>query len=285
MKGLAYSGVDLIDLDSDDVPEHDWFVEFATVLIAQQQPGGWWVYDMWANENFSTVWALLTLEKIAPPPPFTIVKDFRYTSVDFTPYHWEDPDGIPDNGDEFWMQDPAILGDLLPMDADGNYLVDVVVHEKTGKVKSTNPGQLYGVISITGAIHKVSIEDNFDKEFDINPAKYGGGIEVLIVDPMGYATVITHYPGLWGSVWNDIFDDALIYIDLDTAIGGPLPPDHTLMIYVKFQTAMKHQVFPDPTVPYDYEFWNRPNIWINEDDWTTDPPTTTIEAIIELSTK
>ena len=155
------------------------------------------------------------------------------------------------------------------------------VVKKNGKVASTNPGQLYGVISITGPVHNVFIEDDFDMEFDINPAKYGGGIEVLVVDPDGYATVITNYPGLMGSVWNnDPWNDALISIDLDTAIGGPLPPNHILMVYVKFKTAMKHQIFPDPTVPYDFEFWNRPMIWINNMVPYDDDPIVVEEKIL-----
>jgi hypothetical protein len=204
-------------------------------------------------------------EPTAGQPDIEIIKDFRYTSVDFTPYHWEDPDGIPDTGDEYMVQDPAILGDLLPMDVDDNYLVDVVVHEKTGKVKSTNPGQLYGVITITGSITNVFIDDNFDQEFDINPNKLGGGIEILIVDPDGYAEVITDYPGITASVWNDDpWNDALISIDLDVAIGGSLPAGHTLMVYVKFKTAMKHQVFPGG--PFDFDFWNMPIVLIDDMD-------------------
>jgi hypothetical protein len=180
--------------------------------------------------------------------------------------------------DDVKLYETAYFGDLLPRDVYGNYLVDVVVAGKHDKVKSTNPGQLYGVISITGPVHEVYIEDNFDQEFDINPAHIGGGIEIIIVDPDGFVEVITDYPGISATVWNDDpFNDALISINLDTAIGGPLPPDHILMVYVKFQTAMKHLPFD---LPYDNEFWNRPIVWIND---ISDP--IELEAIIELSIK
>ncbi|MEJ2250051.1 MAG: hypothetical protein P8Y70_14040 [Candidatus Lokiarchaeota archaeon] len=203
---------------------------------------------------------------------FTIEKDFRYTNVDFTPFHWEDPDGIPCSGDEYIVQDPAVLGDLIPQDVDGNYIVDLVVHEKTSTVKSTNPGQIYGVTTITGPVSTIFIEDNFDKEFDINPDHLGGGIEIVVVDPDGYATVITHNPGISVSIHNDDPSKALIDINLEIAWGGILEADYKLMIYVKFKTAMKHQVFPDPIVPYDYEFWNTPSAWINDMEIYVDDP-------------
>ncbi len=79
MKGLEYSGIDYLDLDDDSYPEHNWYNEFASVLIAQQETNGSWPrsgYD--PDKNYlSTTWALITLEKIIPPekkpferPPF-----------------------------------------------------------------------------------------------------------------------------------------------------------------------------------------------------------------------
>jgi len=71
MKGFEYSGIDLIDLDGDDVPEHDWYAEFAQVIVDQQYGLGYWMDDSWANDIVDTCWALLTLERVAPPPPVT----------------------------------------------------------------------------------------------------------------------------------------------------------------------------------------------------------------------
>lgn len=78
MKGLEYSGVDLIDTDGDTVSDNDWFnqeptavpsEDFASVLVAQQNPDGSWPTCNWGNPTLCTIWALLTLEKVTPPPP------------------------------------------------------------------------------------------------------------------------------------------------------------------------------------------------------------------------
>ena len=80
MKGLEYSVINLIDLDGDNVPEHDWFEEFATILLGDQNLNGSWPSSpcyvgtdgspgTMSGTVLSTVWALLTLEKITPPPP------------------------------------------------------------------------------------------------------------------------------------------------------------------------------------------------------------------------
>ncbi len=84
MKGFEYSGIDLLDFDSDTVPEHDWYQEFAEVIVNQQNSDGSWPASAWGDPgNLSdTCWALLTLEKVSPPPP-TIS-----TSIDIKPGSW-----------------------------------------------------------------------------------------------------------------------------------------------------------------------------------------------------
>ena len=69
MKGLEYSRVERIDLDGVGVPEHDWYQEFADVIVAQQNPDGSWPSSDYGDDILNTIWALLTLERIAPPPP------------------------------------------------------------------------------------------------------------------------------------------------------------------------------------------------------------------------
>lgn len=70
MKGLEYSGIDHIDLDNDFYPEHDWYNEFATVLISQQSEDGFWYGSGYGNTLIlSTTWALIVIEKIIPPKP------------------------------------------------------------------------------------------------------------------------------------------------------------------------------------------------------------------------
>ena len=82
MKGLEYSGINYLDLDGDDYTDHDWFNEFASVLIEQQNQNGSWNKDSWSDSNLilSTTWVLLTLEKVIPanppsPPPGLPVAD------------------------------------------------------------------------------------------------------------------------------------------------------------------------------------------------------------------
>jgi hypothetical protein len=57
MKGLAFSGVDLLDLDGDATPEHDWFAEFVQAIIDGQYPDGYWDWGMWGDTLLNTVWA------------------------------------------------------------------------------------------------------------------------------------------------------------------------------------------------------------------------------------
>lgn len=85
MKGFEYSQIELIDLDGDDVPEHDWYAEFAQAIVDQQTMGGYWTGGMWGDDMLDTCWALLTLEKITPPPPTVAV------SVDIKPGSWPNP--------------------------------------------------------------------------------------------------------------------------------------------------------------------------------------------------
>jgi hypothetical protein len=89
MKGLEYSSIDQIDTDGDGERDDDWFnqeppaspaQDFATVLVAQQNPDGSWPGNCpWGDSVLCTTWALLTLEKVAPPPPVIEV------SVDIKP--------------------------------------------------------------------------------------------------------------------------------------------------------------------------------------------------------
>ena len=68
MKGLTSLGIhEFCD------PPIDWQTDFETVLLQQQNPDGSWPFTIWdwAGDRpiLSTIWALLTLQKVAPPPP------------------------------------------------------------------------------------------------------------------------------------------------------------------------------------------------------------------------
>lgn len=155
-----------------------------------------------------------------------VEKDFRYTAVNFIPVD-------PDTGEIM----PAELGDLLPYDdVTETYTVAYVLQGKTGKVASTNPGQLYGVVTITdtGDATAFTIVDSFGDQFNINPGKICGGVDVIRVDADNYAEILTGTEQVSGSV-----DNELNTVTLDIVLESPLGADEQLMIYCKFKTALK----------------------------------------------
>lgn len=158
-----------------------------------------------------------------------VEKDFRFTEVNFAPID-------PITGEKL----PAQLGELLPdADGDGKFDVKYVLKTKDGTVSSTNPGQLYAVKTIKGeTVDVLHIDDSFGTQFDVNPAQLGGGIEVIRVDPDGFATILTDTGQVTATVDNNA-NTVDIDIDLDTPLG-----EDTLMIYVKFKTTLK-DLLPD----------------------------------------
>ena len=169
-----------------------------------------------------------------------VEKDFRYTTVNFAPIDLMDPD---DPDDDVIL--PAELGDLLPdADEDGFYEVRYVLQGKSGLVASTNPGQLYGVITIsdTSETTVFEIEDVFGTQFAINPGKLGGGVEVIRVDADGYATVLTGTGAVTAAAVDNDAGTVSLTIELET----PLAEGERLMVYCKFQTVLKGSL-PDMT--------------------------------------
>jgi sugar lactone lactonase YvrE len=142
---------------------------------------------------------------------------------------------------EYLEQQPAELG--TPLDE-----VKMVIH-KNGKVKSTNPGQLYSVITITGPIEDFNFTDYFDDEFNVNPAHLGGGVEIILVDPNGYATILTEDPGVTATV-----DNTANYVMGSVDLDEMLKPGYRLMIYIKFKTSMKHQQYTGDDVFDNYGY-------------------------------
>jgi len=72
MKGLQGLDIDTITVGGEEI---DWFAgenQFAEVLVNSQNPDGSWPGDYWVGNPIATCWALLTLEKIAPPPPVNV---------------------------------------------------------------------------------------------------------------------------------------------------------------------------------------------------------------------
>ncbi|BES64355.1 hypothetical protein SANA_07940 [Gottschalkiaceae bacterium SANA] len=71
MKGLESYGIDILTVDGNPV---DWFDEVSDVLLDEQLANNSWPqtrYDYETNSILSTTWALLTLQKVSPPPVVT----------------------------------------------------------------------------------------------------------------------------------------------------------------------------------------------------------------------
>jgi len=61
MKGLEFQGMEELD-------GIDWFEDLSDHIVATQNADGSWPSDVWGDPELTTAWALLTLERAAPPP-------------------------------------------------------------------------------------------------------------------------------------------------------------------------------------------------------------------------
>lgn len=101
MKGLEFMGIDTFG-----DPEIDWFEDLSDVIVAQQNKdigpnyGSWKISSGRGNPTIITTWALLTLEKVSPPPP--VISVF----VDIKPSSCPNPINQKSNG----VLPVAILG-------------------------------------------------------------------------------------------------------------------------------------------------------------------------------
>jgi hypothetical protein len=107
MKGFEAMGVPL-----DGVPGvADWYQDMADAILAEQDVAGYWPSSpayVWPDGSvgwvmdpeLSTAWALLTLERFAPPPPVIEV------AVDVKPVSWPNPFSVKERG----VLPVAILG-------------------------------------------------------------------------------------------------------------------------------------------------------------------------------
>jgi len=57
-----------VSLDIHETCGYDWQAEFEDAIVAQQNPDGSWSGCKWGDPILCTEWALLTLQKAAPPP-------------------------------------------------------------------------------------------------------------------------------------------------------------------------------------------------------------------------
>ncbi len=174
------------------------------------------------------------------PILMNVTKDFRFANVNFT-------------------ATPAQLGTLLPQNG-SKYNVTYVTQTKSGTVSSTNPGQLYGVITVNGTgVANVTVNDTFSAtsgttQFEVSPAQLDGGVEVLRVNTAtGNAVVITDTPQVTSATINNTAGTVNLTVNLST----PLARDENLMIYIKFMTSLKG------SLPNLNDFVNRADAVIN----------------------
>jgi len=213
MKGLFTLGIHEID-------GIDWQTEFEHVLKAQQLEDGSWpntLYDWTPERILSTTWALLTLEKVAPPP---IMVSKWFTDSDNNP---------------------------LPTDANGNAMVTVVlVPSSTIQnciVASTNPGQVLAWVNITNLeiaeIKSLTIKETLPLNWEAFPSwdPAMGAIHIYFVSG-GVTTEITQWttiqstPGSPGKITVSISD-------IEAAAGKPMRPGDSILVSVKMQYSLK----------------------------------------------
>jgi hypothetical protein len=175
--------------------------------------------------------------------------------------------------DDWYIDDVMFISDgyyihnlenYLPYDG-YYYLVDAVIHpndnpKKKDVIKSTNPGQLYGVITVTGPVEELILWDVFDDEFDVHPGKIGGGVEVILVDPWGFVTILTDTSSIDFAWVKNNLNEVALHVSLD----NPLPPLYKLMIFIKYQLASKHVVWVGEVGDTAY-FFNDAYVYLDED--------------------
>lgn len=83
MKGLVSFGIDTLTVGGSPV---DWYGEFATAIVLSRKADGSWPPDNWGDPPLTTAWALLVLEKVAPPPPIEVTLTVPACACDLTGY-------------------------------------------------------------------------------------------------------------------------------------------------------------------------------------------------------
>lgn len=66
LKGLEAMGITQLATEGDGRP-HDWFRKMSGVIMNAQLPNGSWLNDPHGDSELATEWALLVLERVAPP--------------------------------------------------------------------------------------------------------------------------------------------------------------------------------------------------------------------------
>ncbi len=147
--------------------------------------------------------------------PFKVTKDFRDGVVDF-------------------KKTPALLGTLLPQNG-SSYNVSYVL-DKKGMVSSTNPKEVYGVVTVNGTgVANVTVNDTFSAAS--GPTQFNvSGVDIIRYNTVtGVATVITKTTQVTSASVNNTAGTVNLTIRLNT----PLVDSENLMVYIKFATSLK----------------------------------------------
>jgi hypothetical protein len=76
----AMKGLTSLDIKEFGALPIDWATDFETVLLAEQLGDGSWPTTNWdygGDRVLSTIWALLTLQRVAPPPHIPVPFDIK----------------------------------------------------------------------------------------------------------------------------------------------------------------------------------------------------------------
>ncbi|GAI75258.1 unnamed protein product, partial [marine sediment metagenome] len=118
MKGLQSYDIDTITVGGNPV---DWYDVLADYIIAQQHPDGYWDGLGW-NQMLDTVFALLTLEKVSPPPPVDVELDMPACACDVDGYDVEvtyTVERIPSTGTVEVYKDGVLYDTIILTDFSG----------------------------------------------------------------------------------------------------------------------------------------------------------------------
>ncbi|MBA7513920.1 hypothetical protein ES705_05938 [subsurface metagenome] len=155
MKGLQSYDIDTITVGGNPV---DWYDVLADYIIAQQHPDGYWDGLGW-NQMLDTVFALLTLEKVSPPPPVDVEFDMPACACDVDGYDVEvtyTVERIPSTGTVEVYKDSVLYDTITLTDFSGT-------ESKLYTIVSDTPGMhtWKAVIDVTtGAGAQAHAEDD-----------------------------------------------------------------------------------------------------------------------------
>ena len=189
------------------------------------------------------------LSVVPPTTRIEVEKDYRYTNVCFE--RDNDGDGLY-NEDDIDCPLGSYLGGELPM-ANGNYILEAVIHPKNNKVRSYNPGQYYAVSTVTvlDDVETLTIFEDWDDCDEIstlNP-RNGGGCVVIVQVGGEINGVPVPDPSAAYQILDATSDAVTISGNTATAVLEDVKAGTTIYMYVKFGPGLKGVVWEGPYRP------------------------------------